>query len=177
MKRRQWYMLGMVVVTGILLSVPARILSEDAEIDTIPQDSSSVVETNKDAQTTGDTIPLESPAPVKPKKFASSTVPRNQLVGKRSRANIVHGINRQSRSLRRAYIKSLRDSSMVDGRVSVRFSVVESGQVIHTELIESTVDNEEFEQEVMTTVEGWSFGEIDAPNDTSIVEYPFIFSR
>ena len=99
------------------------------------------------------------------------------LIGQRSRANVMRGIDQNRNTIRREYNNYIRQGNRLSGGLIVRFKVVSSGEVIYSKIVESNVDDVVFERTVASTVKRWRFPAIPIENDTTIVEYPFIFDR
>jgi TonB family protein len=98
------------------------------------------------------------------------------LTGGRSRAEIMRVVRQNMASLQHAYNQRLRDNPGMQGRVTVKWAIDEFGNVIHASLVSSTIDDNTFEQTVVSRIRGWVFGRINIPGDVTEVEYPFVFT-
>jgi len=99
------------------------------------------------------------------------------LTGGRSRAAISRIVIRNTPALRYAYNSRLRDKPGLNGKITVKFAIDESGKVIFAQVVESTVDDPELERAVADRVKSWYFDTIDKPGDVTEVVYPFVFSQ
>ena len=98
------------------------------------------------------------------------------LTGGRSRASIMRVVRQNMASLQYAYNLRLRDNPGMQGRVTVKWAIDEHGNVIYTQLVSSTINDNVFEQTVIDRIKRWAFGRIDIPGDVTEVEYPFVFT-
>jgi len=98
------------------------------------------------------------------------------LTGGRSRAEIMRVVRQNMASLQHAYNQRLRDNPGMQGRVTVKWAIDEFGNVIHASLVSSTIDDNTFEQTVVSRIRSWVFGRINIPGDVTEVEYPFVFT-
>jgi len=64
----------------------------------------------------------------------------------------------------------------MQGRVTVKWAIDEFGNVIHAQLVSSTINDETFEQTVVNRIRGWVFGRINIPGDVTEIEFPFVFT-
>jgi len=104
-------------------------------------------------------------------------VKTGQSTGGRSRASIQRVVMRNMTELRSAYSKGLREKPGLNGKITVKFAIDEFGKVIFVQLVESTMDDSEFEKTVVDRVKSWAFEKIDKPGDVTEVVYPFVFSE
>jgi TonB family protein len=95
----------------------------------------------------------------------------------RSRASIQSVVERNMGGLLYAYNMRLRVKPGLAGKIAVKFSIDEFGNVISAKIVESTVSDSELESTVVSHVKNWNFGKIDKPGDVSEVTYPFTFSQ
>jgi TonB family protein len=98
------------------------------------------------------------------------------LTGGRSRAEIMRVVRQNMASLQHAYNQRLRDNPGMQGRVTVKWAIDEFGNVIHAQLVSSTIGDDIFEQTVVSRIRSWVFGRINIPGDVTEVEYPFVFT-
>ncbi|MFW5775315.1 MAG: AgmX/PglI C-terminal domain-containing protein [Chitinivibrionales bacterium] len=99
------------------------------------------------------------------------------LVGGRSKASIMRVVMQNLAALRHAYNKRLREKPGLKGKVTVKFAIDEFGNVIFCEVIDSTLEDDQFRTLVVSRVKRWVFDEIDKPGDVTEVVYPFVFSQ
>ena len=96
--------------------------------------------------------------------------------GARSKSTIMRVVLENISSLRYAYNRLLREQPQLHGKITLRFAVDESGTVIFCEIVQSTMNNKAFEQQVRNSVMRWQFDAIDRVGDVTEVVYPFVFA-
>jgi TonB family protein len=94
----------------------------------------------------------------------------------RSKTEIMRVVTQNIGALRHAYNRCLRDKPGIKGRITVRFAIDEFGNVIHCEVVSSSIGDENLELTVKSKIMRWKFDRIDKPNDITEVIYPFVFS-
>ena len=99
------------------------------------------------------------------------------LTGFRSRASIQRVVVSYSAVLRKDYTRRLRERPGLEGKITVKFAIDGTGKVIFAQVVESTIEDSEFEKAVRKRVESWNFGGIDKKYDVTEVTYPFVFSN
>jgi hypothetical protein len=99
------------------------------------------------------------------------------LNGVRSKANIMRTIMQNLASLRYQYNSALREKPGLKGVVVVKLRILSMGKVCYCKIIEATLIDDSMHQNIVEKISGWDFGEIDDPEDTTEVVYPFVFSR
>jgi len=77
--------------------------------------------------------------------------------------------------LQRTYNQQLIDNPGMQGRITVRWSIDEFGNIISAKLVSSTVNDLTFEQTVVSRIRSLVFGRINVPGDITEVEHPFEF--
>ena len=97
------------------------------------------------------------------------------LTGGRSRASIQRGVMQNINSINYAYNVRKREKPDLAGKITVKFSIDEFGKVISAQLVESTINDSEIENTVVTRVKSWVFEKIDKTGDVSEFTYPFVF--
>ncbi|MDR0330448.1 MAG: TonB family protein [Chitinispirillales bacterium] len=104
---------------------------------------------------------------------------RPQPVGVRDRAGIQKVVTENMPSLRRAYKNRLRGKPDLSGKIAVKFAINGYGAVVSAEVVKSssTIDDPEFEGNVVEIVLKWDFGRIDEPKDITVVTIPFAFKE
>jgi TonB family protein len=78
-------------------------------------------------------------------------------------------------ALRNVYSRRLHDNPNLNGKVSIKFAISESGEVISAAVAESTINDAVLDSTVLSGVMNWRFEKIDKPGDTTEVTYPFVF--
>ena len=99
------------------------------------------------------------------------------LTGGRSKSSIMRVVLQNIAALRYAYNKRLRDNPGLKGKVKVKFAIDEFGKVIFCEVLESTMGDADFDEEVKSKIKRWVFEKIDKPGDVTEVVYPFVFQQ
>jgi len=114
-------------------------------------------------------------------KFSDSKASSKDLVqiedGGRSRASIQRVVMQNLPAFRYAYNKRLRENSELSGTIKVKFYINEHGEVFSVLLVESTINDSELEDFVVTRVKDFKFEAINKPEDVTEVIYPFAFSQ
>lgn len=94
----------------------------------------------------------------------------------RSRSEITRVVMQNIGALRYAYNRCLRGKPGIQGKITVRFVIDEFGNVIHCEVLSSSLGDEELAAIVKDKIQRWKFDRIDRPGDITEVVYPFLFS-
>src|SRR5574344_627085 len=95
--------------------------------------------------------------------------------GSRSAADIMRVVRQRTPGLRHIYNKFLKTKPGFAGKVTLRFTIAPSGDVISISIASSTTGYGDFDDEVKTTVGRWTFGAVTSGNTT--VTIPFTFSE
>lgn len=95
--------------------------------------------------------------------------------GSRSAADIMRVVRQRTPGLRHIYNKFLKTKPGFAGKVTLRFTISPSGDVISISITSSTTGYGDFDDEVKTTVGRWTFGAVTSGNTT--VTIPFTFSE
>jgi TonB family protein len=117
--------------------------------------------------------------PTKPilRLAVASPITGRQIVGGRSRSEIVRVVMTNIAALRYAYNHRLREKPGLRGKVTIRFAVDELGKVLFCEVVQSTLHDPELENAVLARIRRWRFDRIDKPGDITEIVYPFVFSQ
>ena len=99
------------------------------------------------------------------------------LTGGRSRASIMRVVMQNLAALRYTYNKWLFRNPGVKVKMTVRFAIDEFGSVIFCEVVQSNLNDREFDNSITEKMKRWAFGKIDKPGDVTEVVYPFVFSE
>ncbi|MDR0304751.1 MAG: AgmX/PglI C-terminal domain-containing protein [Chitinispirillales bacterium] len=99
------------------------------------------------------------------------------IIGQRSRANIMRGIDQNSNTIRKEYINYMRQGNKLNGGLIVRFKIISTGEIVDCKILQSDINDMIFEKNIVLTIKRWKFSEIQIENDTTIVEYPFVFEQ
>ena len=95
----------------------------------------------------------------------------------RSRRSICLQVMHYVPQLRNLYLKRLKETPGLRGKVTVKFKIVETGNIISSELVESTLNDPEFVLTVISAIKLWVFPKIDTSVDTAAVTIPFVFNQ
>jgi TonB family protein len=98
------------------------------------------------------------------------------VIGGRSRSEIMRVVVQNIGALRYAYNRYLREKSGIKGKITVKFAIDEFGNVVDCEVVSSSIGYEELESAVKAKIMRWKFDKIDKPGDITEVVYPFVFS-
>jgi hypothetical protein len=96
--------------------------------------------------------------------------------GLRNKSSFLRTVIKKLESLRKEYNKYLARDKSLKGRIDVKITIIQSGEVIKSEFIRSTFPNTIFSLFVVNQVKKWKFEYIDEENDTSTIKYPFVFT-
>lgn len=77
-------------------------------------------------------------------------------------------------SIKMSYEKFLRRDPNLAGKISVRFTIAASGNVINVKILENTTGNKDLEDEIIRKIKMWQFESI--PDGDVTVTYPFVFA-
>ena len=107
---------------------------------------------------------------------ATSRIVIRKIIGGRSKSNVIRVTMQNLPGLRRAYNQRLREHPGLGGRITVKFSIDANGAVVSCELVGTTVDDPELENEIIRKILKWPFGRIELPGNITWVVYPFVFA-
>ena len=96
--------------------------------------------------------------------------------GGRSKLEVMRVVMQNIGALRYAYNRCLREKPGIKGKITIRFAIDEFGNVIHCEVVSSSIDDSDLESTVTGKIMRWKFDRIDKPGDITEVVYPFVFS-
>jgi TonB family protein len=94
----------------------------------------------------------------------------------RKKSEIMRVVMQNITALRYAYNRVLREKPGLKGKVTIRFAIDEFGNVVHCDVVESSLGDKELEATVTGKIMRWKFDKIDKPGDITEVVYPFVFS-
>ena len=94
----------------------------------------------------------------------------------RGKESINRVVSRNMGPLRDAYDKRRIDKPELSGRITVKLAIDESGKVASVQLVNSTMNDREFEDYVASQVKEWTFGKTDKAGDTVRVVLPLVFN-
>jgi TonB family protein len=96
--------------------------------------------------------------------------------GGRSRNSIMAVVFQNLSVLRYMYNHRLLSNPGLKGKITVKFAIDEFGNVLHCEVVESSIKDAELEQKVVAKIRAWRFDKIDKPGDVTEIVYPFVFA-
>jgi TonB family protein len=99
------------------------------------------------------------------------------MSGKRSRASIMRGIDKNSNVIHKEYNNYIRAGNNLKGAIIVRFKIISNGDIIECKIVESNTGDISFEKNIVSLIKLWKFAPSEIENDTTIVEYPFVFGE
>jgi hypothetical protein len=115
------------------------------------------------------------------KADSSKKLTQSGLKGKRSKVSIMKTVMDNLAKLRYAYNKRLKEKPFLYGKITVKFSISQNGNVLSSEVVSSTIDDSKLDTIIKQKIMGWKFDTLVLPNntsvDTTIVIYPFVFSQ
>jgi tetratricopeptide (TPR) repeat protein len=100
---------------------------------------------------------------------------RRQAAEPRGRESINRVVSRNMGPLRDAYDKRRIDKPELSGKITVKLAIDESGNVASVQLVNSTMNDREFEDYVASKVKEWTFGKTEKVGDTVSVVLPLFF--
>lgn len=95
--------------------------------------------------------------------------------GSRSEADIMKVVRQRTPGLRHIYNKYLKKKSGFQGKVTLKFTIASSGEIISISIVSSTTGFNEFDNEIKESVSRWKFSQVQSGNTT--VSIPFTFSE
>jgi phosphotransferase system HPr-like phosphotransfer protein len=97
--------------------------------------------------------------------------------GERSRENLMKGIKQYLAKARFAYNRALRDGFKCNAKIILEIIVLGSGKIENVKIIAKDYDFPSFDVDLIETIKKWDFGTIPNLNDTTIIQYPFVFTH
>jgi len=98
-----------------------------------------------------------------------------EAAGQRDEQSLRSVVQNQMPRLEYIYKKHLKRNVNLEGKVNVDIHISASGRVTKVDVLEDTVGNREFTNELLTTIRRWRFPPID--RGSVVVNYPFVFTR
>lgn len=86
-------------------------------------------------------------------------------------------VKKNMRSIEAEYNRLLKSDPGLNGKVTVRFTILPSGQVTDVEIVETTIQNEALEQKIIRVVSNWVFPAIGDTEGNLTVNFPFVFQH
>lgn len=90
------------------------------------------------------------------------------------RACIQRVVNRESRRIKRVYENWLKRDPGLSGQLKIRFTIMPNGSVANVSVAGSTMDNAQFDENILRYVRRWDFSSCSIAEMTEVV-YPFAF--
>jgi TonB family protein len=95
----------------------------------------------------------------------------------RTKEDIVPVVMKNCKYLKWAYDRRLITKPEMSGKITVKFAIDDAGKIIYIEIVKSNIQDEKFENDIVSIISAWKFCPIDNPGDVTEVIYPFVFSR
>ena len=95
--------------------------------------------------------------------------------GSRSAADIMKVVRQRTPGLRHIYNKFLKKKPGFQGKVTLKFTIAPSGDIISIAIASSTTGYGEFDADIKSDVSRWRFGKVASGNTT--VTIPFTFAE
>lgn len=76
-------------------------------------------------------------------------------------------------SIRMSYEKFLKRIPDLEGKITIRFTILSSGKVTSVQILENTTNNKDLEKDIIRKIKMWRFEPI--PEGKVTVTYPFVF--
>lgn len=92
----------------------------------------------------------------------------------RSQAVIGRTVSREAQRLKRVYEDWLKRDPSLNGRLTVKFTILPSGAVSSVSIVKSTTNNADFDETILRYIKRWQFPEVENGSPVEVV-YPFIF--
>ncbi len=108
---------------------------------------------------------------VKPSKITGS----KEALGQRSEQSIWNVVSARQGAIRYIYEKYLKRNPNLRGKITIEFTIAANGFVADAKIIESTIDQPDFERELLALVKRLKFDPIPTGNLTTV--FPFVFSK
>jgi hypothetical protein len=99
------------------------------------------------------------------------------IYGKRLRKSIMKTVMINLAKLRYAYNKRLREKPALFGKITVKYSIAQTGNVVSSSIVSSTIDDSELEEVIKNKIKNWKFDTLNVAIDTTEVVYPFVFTQ
>jgi TonB family protein len=96
------------------------------------------------------------------------------ITNKRDQLSIRRTISQKKGDIYRAYDNRRRG---LNGEITVKFTISESGKVVSVQMEESTIKDSEFETLLVNDLKHWDFGKINETRDITEVTWSFTFPR
>jgi len=93
--------------------------------------------------------------------------------GARSRAEIMAVVSQRVRGLDSIYDRYLKDKSGFTGKVTLKFTIIPSGDITDIGIVSSTTDYSEFDNAIKDQVSSWKWKPITSGNATTTIPFTF----
>lgn len=108
---------------------------------------------------------------VKPSKITGS----KEAMGQRTEQSIWAVVSTRQGAIKYIYEKYLKRNPNMRGKVTIEFTIAANGFVSDARILESTINNPDFERELLALVKRLKFDPIPSGNLTTV--FPFVFSK
>lgn len=93
----------------------------------------------------------------------------------RSQSAIAQVVNREGQRLKRVFEDWLKRDPSLNGRLTVKFTILPSGSVSNVSVVKSTTGNSEFDEAILRYIRRWQFTPVESGGSPVEVVYPFVF--
>jgi TonB family protein len=92
----------------------------------------------------------------------------------RSQSTIGRIVSRETQRLKRVYEDWLKKDPALNGRLTIKFTILPSGSVSSVSIESSTTNNSEFDETIIRYIKRWQFPAVPDAGPVEVI-YPFIF--
>lgn len=107
----------------------------------------------------------------------SSNPKDSHLTGGRTKTDIMRTIRNNRYSLLYAYNRHLSSNPDIKGKITVKWTINDSGTVIQCNILETTLNDPTFGTIVVQNIKKWSFDKAPVQEDTTMIVKSFIFTQ
>jgi TonB family protein len=86
-------------------------------------------------------------------------------------------VKKNMRSIEAEYNRLLKVDPGLNGKITVRFTILPDGRVTDVEVVDATMDNETLKQKILRVVGNWVFPPIGENEGNLTVNFPFVFQH
>jgi TonB family protein len=86
-------------------------------------------------------------------------------------------VKKNMRSIEAEYNRLLKADPALNGKITVRFTILPDGRVTDVDVVESTMDSDALKQKILRVVGNWVFPSIAEGEGNLTVNFPFVFQH
>ena len=86
-------------------------------------------------------------------------------------------VKKNMRSIEAEYNRLLKADPALNGKITVKFTILPDGRVTDVEVVESTMDSDALKQKIVRVVSNWVFPTIGESEGNLTVNFPFVFQH